>query len=199
MTIHFTFICHILEFAPATQFAYQKRLGTCDALLCVSYTLQSALGSGQEARIVQIDFRAPFDTVNHLGISYTHCSMGIGGSVLYILTQFLRNKWQHDMVDGSLSKLVNVVSGVQQRGVLCPLFFLLYTTELFPFCIWISWSVIPMTPLCNLLCNPQALRVTVTESLNRDLGMVSEWCDLRGMKLIVSKTIKDYDSLQCLQ
>ena len=40
---------------PTTQFADRKGLGTCDALLCVSNTLQSALESGQEARIVQID------------------------------------------------------------------------------------------------------------------------------------------------
>ena len=33
---------------PTTQFAYRKGLGTCDALLCVSHTLQSALESGQE-------------------------------------------------------------------------------------------------------------------------------------------------------
>ena len=35
-----------------TQFAYRKGLGTCDALFCVSRTLQSALESGQEAKIV---------------------------------------------------------------------------------------------------------------------------------------------------
>ena len=40
---------------PTTQFAYWKGLGTCDALLCVSHTLQSALESGQETRIVQIN------------------------------------------------------------------------------------------------------------------------------------------------
>ena len=33
---------------PTTQFAYGKGLGTCDTLLCVSHTLQSALESGQE-------------------------------------------------------------------------------------------------------------------------------------------------------
>ena len=53
---------------PTTQFAYWKGLGTCAALLCVSHTLQSALESGHEAWIVQIDFSAAFDTVNHLGI-----------------------------------------------------------------------------------------------------------------------------------
>ena len=32
------------------------------------------------------------------------------------------------------------------------------------------------------------VRVTVAKSLIRDLGMVSEWCDLWGMKLNASKT-----------
>ena len=75
-----------------TQFAYRKGLGTCDALLCVSHTLQSALENGQEARIVQIDFSVAFDRVNHLGILYKLCSVGIGGSVLSILTEFLSNR-----------------------------------------------------------------------------------------------------------
>ena len=55
---------------PTTQFAYRKGLGTCDALLRVSHTLQSALERGQEARVVEIDFSAAFDRVNHLGILY---------------------------------------------------------------------------------------------------------------------------------
>ena len=74
---------------PTTQFTYRKGMGTCDALLCVSHTLQSALERRQEATIVQIDFSAAFDRVNHQGILYELCSVGIGGSVLSILTQFL--------------------------------------------------------------------------------------------------------------
>ena len=81
---------------PTTQFTYRKGLGTCDSLLCMSHALQSAL----EARIVQIDFSAAFDKVNHLGILYKLSSVGIGGSVLSILTQFLSNRSQQVMVDG---------------------------------------------------------------------------------------------------
>ena len=92
-----------------TQFAYLKGLGTCDALLCMSHILQSALESGQEARIVQIDFSAAFDRVNYQGILYKLCSVGIGGSVLSILTQFLSNRSQQVMMDGCGSSLVNVV------------------------------------------------------------------------------------------
>ena len=114
-----------------TQFAYWKFLGTCDALLCVSHTLQSALENGQEARIVQIDLSAAFDRVSHLGILYKLFSVGIGGSVLSMLTQFLSNRSQHLMVDGCRSKLVDVVSGVSQGSVLGPLLFLLFISELF--------------------------------------------------------------------
>ena len=113
-----------------TQFASRKGLGTCDTLLCVSHTLHSELESRQEARIVQIDFSAAFDTVNHLGILYKLCSVCIGGSVLSILTQFLSKRSQHVMVDGCWSKLVNVVSGVLQGSVYtsCSA---VYTSELF--------------------------------------------------------------------
>ena len=100
---------------PTTQFAYRKGLGTCDALLCMSHTLQSALKSGQEARIIQIDFSAAFDRVDHQGILYKLCSVGIGGSVLSILTQFISNRSQLDLVNGCRCKLVNVVSGVRRE------------------------------------------------------------------------------------
>ena len=70
---------------PTTQFAYWKGLVSSDALLFMSHTLQSSLESGQEARIMQIDFSEAFDRAKHLGILYKLCSMDIGGSVLSIL------------------------------------------------------------------------------------------------------------------
>ena len=93
---------------PTTQFAYRKCLGTCDALLCVSHTLQSTLESKQEVRIVQIDFSTAFDRVNHQSIHIKLFFVGIGGSVLSVLTQFLSNRSQHVMVDGCRSKLLTL-------------------------------------------------------------------------------------------
>ena len=115
MSIHlgrFVECCGVLL---TTEFAYRKGLGTC----------------GRKARIVLIDFSAAFDMVNHLGILYNLCYVGIGGLVLSVLTQFLSNRSHHVMVDGCGSKLVNVVSGVPQGNVLDRLLFLLYTSELF--------------------------------------------------------------------
>ena len=104
-----------------------------------------------------------------------------------ILTQFLSDRSQHVMVDGCRSKLVNVVSGVQQGSVLGPLLLLQYTSELL--------SVLENKLIGNAddstliaVVPPPGLRVAVAESLSRDLVKVSEWCDLWGMKLIASKT-----------
>ena len=57
---------------PTTQFAYRKGLGTCDALLWMSHELQSALESGQEARIMQTISAQPLirSTFRAFSISY---------------------------------------------------------------------------------------------------------------------------------
>ena len=75
---------------PTSQVAYRKGLGTYDVFLCVSRTLQSALESGQEAWIIEFDFSAAFNRVHHVGFSISS-ALGIGGSVLSILMQFLSN------------------------------------------------------------------------------------------------------------
>ena len=170
-----------------TRFAYRKGLGTCDALLCMPHTLQSALESGKEARIVQIDFSAAFDNVNHLCIIYKLCSVDIGGSVLSILTQFLSNRSQHGMVDGCRSKLVNVISGVKQGSILGQILFLLYTSELFSILKNKLIGYADDSTLMAVVPSP-GVRVAVAESLISDLGRVSGWCDLCGMKLNTSKT-----------
>ena len=107
--------------------------------------------------------------------------------MLSILTQFLSNGSQHVMVDGCLSKLADVVSGVLQGSVFGPLLFLLYTSALFPILKNKLIGYVDDSTLIAVVQSP-GVRVTVTKSLIRDLGRVSEWCDLWGMKLNASKT-----------
>ena len=98
--------------------------------MCLSHKLKSALESGQEARIVQIYFSAAFSRVNHHGILNKLCSVGIGGSMLSILTLFLSNPSQHVMADSYRSKLVNVVSGAARMCFLTSIVYIVYTLHL---------------------------------------------------------------------
>ena len=135
---------------------------------------------------MQIDFSVAFNRVHHPGILYKLCSVGILGSVLSLLKEFLSNRSQHVMVNGCRSKLVNVVRSAAGQ---CFVPVIVSPVHYGAFSIlenkWLGYAddstlmVVVLTP---------GIRVTVAESLIRDIGRVSEWCDLRGMKLYASKT-----------
>ena len=89
------------------------------------------------------------------------------------------------MADGCRSKLVVVVSAVPQGSVLGPLLFLLYTSDLFSVLENLLVGYADDSSLMAVVPSP-GVRVTVAEFLIRDLGRVSEWCDLWGTKLNAS-------------
>ena len=123
---------------PSTQFRYWKRLGSCDAVLCVSRTLKHP----QDAMIVQIDLKADFKRANHQGILYKLCYVANSGSVVSLLSSFYQ-------IDHSM--LWFTVVGVNlltlcQKCQSAVFWTLLYTSELF-FQTGKSLSVMSMTPL----------------------------------------------------
>ena len=64
---------------------------------------------------------------------------------------------------------------------------LLYTSELFSFLENKLISYADDSTWMAVVRSP-GVRVAAAESLNRDLGRVSEWCNLWGMQLNASKT-----------
>ena len=68
-----------------------------------------------------------------------------------------------------------------------PLLFLQYTSELFSSLENKLISYADDSTLMAVVPSP-GVRVAAAESLIRDLGRVSKWCDLWGMKLNASKT-----------
>ena len=175
------------ELLPNRQYAYRKGLSTCDALLDISHLLQDALDKGMEARLVQIDFSGAFDKVSHAGLLHKLAAVGVGGAVLSIIDQFLHNRTQCVVLDGASSEPVRVVSGVPQGSVLGPLLFLLYTAELFSILENRLVGYADDSTLVAVVPSPGD-RDSISASLNRDLGLISDWCSKWGMVLNAAKT-----------
>ena len=72
-------------------------------------------------------------------------------------------------------------------SVLSTLLFLIYTSMLFSKLLNKLQLDVTVRVTVRCLELSPAVRVTVAESLNREIGKVSEWCDLWRMKLNASK------------
>ena len=172
---------------PWLQFGFRRGLGTCDALLTISTIVQKSLDSGQEVRLVGIDFSAAFDRVNHKALLFKLRQLGVGGVFLSIITQFLTNRRQKVAVDGVFSEEREVISGVPQGSVLGPLLFILYTHDMW---FGLENRLIAYADDATLIApvSSPELRASVAESLNRDLARINAWCTSWGMKLNAKKT-----------
>ena len=172
---------------PDQQFGFRKGLGACDAVLTISNRVQRALDSGSETRMIGLDFSAAFDRVNHKALIYKLQQLGIGGPFLNILKEFLTNRKQRVVVDGHEGDWRRVISGVPQGSVLGPLLFILFTQDMW---IGLENQLIAYADDATLLAviPSPAQRRMVSESLNRDLAKINDWCKLWGMKLNANKT-----------
>lgn len=147
--------------------------------------------SGHEAKSFLIDFSAVFDRVNNHGILSQLCSVGIEGTVLSVLTQFLSNRTQYVAVYGGRRKLVKLVSTVPRGIVLGQFLFFLNTSKLF--------SVLEnklhtlMTPLLDVVVSSSVEIVAVEESMIND---VVWWY---GVSLIIYRYDTRQDNMILLQ
>ena len=158
--------------------------------VCVTYTAE-CIGEWAEGQDCADRPSAVFDRVNHQEILYRLSTVGIRGSMLSILTQFLSNRSQFVLVDGCHNKLVNVVSGVPQGSVLGSLLFLLYTSELFSIQENKLIGYADDSTLMVVVPSPGA-RVMAAESLNRDLVRVNASCDFWYCTL--ESSVREYAS-----
>ena len=125
--------------------------------------------SKTQTDVVVLDFSRAFDVVPHQRLLHKLDHYGIRGTTLNWIQNFLTNRTQKVVVDGSSSESARVRSGVPQGTVLGPLLFLTYINDL-PSTV--SSQVRLFADDC-LLYRPIKCRAD-QEQLQRDLILTSE-------------------------
>lgn len=88
------------------------------------------LENGVNVDVIYLDFAKAFDKVDHGILCHKLLSMGISGKIGAWLHNFLHNRLQRVLVNGSLSSPTTVISGVPQGTVLGPILFLIHIADI---------------------------------------------------------------------
>ena len=121
--------------------------------------------------MIFLDFSKAFDSVNHNLLINRLQKLGFSGNLLLWITDYLKDRSQRVVLDGSTSEWVPVTSGVPQGSILGPLLFLLFINDM-PDCTEHSiLSLFADDAKCSRIIN----NIEDCEQLQRDLNNLYEW------------------------
>ena len=137
---------------------------------------------GSQIDIAVLDFSKAFDTVPHDGLLSKLKHYGIDEQIWLWIYNFLKSRKQSVVVDGKQSSLIDVVSGVPQGIVLCPLLFLLHINDL-PSVV--SSKVRLFADDCLIYRNIKNKEDQI--ALQKDLNLLENWGNTWGMSFNAAK------------
>ena len=163
---------------------------TAPKLLCYVFIVILLVGKGNGSYLVLLGLSAAFDTIDHDTLFVIlEKYIGITGSALQLLKSYFSDRSQRVFIDDVMSGVANIVCGVPQGSVLCPLKFCLY---LFPwgailkyhgigYHIYADDTQLYISFKCN---NPLAS----LPKLNNCISDIRVWMIKNKLKINVSKT-----------
>jgi hypothetical protein len=117
---------HTHDLLDSQQSAYRPHHSCETALLYVQSSILSAMDSGKITLLALIDLSSAFDTVCHSLLLWKLQSIGVRGSALKWLRDYLGNRTQSVAVNDVVSTPTKLERGVPQGSVLGPVLFNVY-------------------------------------------------------------------------
>lgn len=167
------------------QHGFRRGLSTVTQLAEITHDFAGIIDSKLQADAIFIDFAKAFDRVPHSKLISKLESFGINSKVIAWISAYLTNRSQYATLNNIDSDCLSVLSGVPQGSVLGPTLFLIYVND-------ISSCAEPGVTL-RLFADDCVIYSTIRSiddqlKLNSSLRNISQWCEMWGMEINVSKT-----------
>jgi len=140
-------------------------------LISITSSIYKSFENYDETRAVFLDISKAFDKVWHAGLIHKLKCNGISGNLLNFFDNYLKNRYQRTVLNGTESAWKKLNSGVPQGSVLGPLLFLVYINDLTD---KISSNMRLFADDSSMFTTVKGIDVT-QEKLMNDLETVASW------------------------
>ena len=137
---------------------------------------------GRDVDIIYLDFSKAFDKVSHRNLAIKLQGLGIVGSIQSWIREWLNERKQRVILNGTKSSWRDVISGVPQGSVLGPLLFILYLNDLENCISSKVYKFADDTKIARPIVNTND-----NAKLQRDLDRMISWADKWQMEFNCSK------------
>ena len=114
----------------ATRFGFMRHLSSPQQLLIFVREIINSFENKRNYDVIYLDFKKAFDSVPHRELLHKLRSVGVWGSLWKWIENYLASRLQCVAINGSVSELLPVMSGVLQGNILGPLLFIIYINDL---------------------------------------------------------------------
>ena len=151
------------------QHGFRKHRSTVTQLLAYLDNIYNQLENNKKPSAVYFDFQKAFDKVPHVVLLHKLKKIGLDPSFIELIRSYLADRTQCVNINGVLSYIASVTSGVPQGSVLGPLLFIIFINDLPDYCKYSD---------CFLFANDSKMISTespIAKNLQHDIDNFLAW------------------------
>ena len=179
-----------------SQYGFRQYHSTEYAALEITDKISTQLDQGKLPLAIYLDLSKAFDTIDHSILLNKLSYYGIKGHSLNWFQSYLSNRKQYVEYNNTLSSFADVTTGVPQGSILGPLLFIIYMndiahiTQKFHSILYADDTSL-IEPLCTFSAEIQNNRTVLSETINKELNLITDWLALNKLSLNAKKNQND--------
>ena len=173
-----------LNLLDKNQGGFRKNQSTVNTISKLTGKIFDGINNRNMTIACFIDMAKAFDTVNHNILLQKLNKLGIRRNTRRWLENYLTNRKQCTMANGTTSSYHDIVCGVPQGSILGPLLFIIYMNDINTSCKNSNYLLYADD---TVIFNTKDINVA-TRELQTDLDSFSIWCERNQLTMNVKKT-----------